>query len=178
MSTLLYRNNSFEVIKVSVFDQSWDVDTNFFTIVSDPLLPDGPAVVEDLPDGSQGPRRQLGFSKHYDVGSNTGRNSTQPEIDGYAALQTTDDNQLDADQATADVELNLRIRKVVKSIIKGAVREHNIISTHYNELRAEILAATNFNDLKTRVGANTTDAPLRTNAQAFNAVLADIDPND
>lgn len=179
MTTALYRIASNEVLKVSTNDQLFtDRDVTFFGVLTAPSVPDGTAVREDLGDGTLGPLRQFGFAKIAIPGSNTVQNATQPEIDAFGAPQIDDDNQQDADRAADLGDVHPQFRKVIKAILKGVIRENNIMAARYNELRAEILAASSLNNLQTRVTNNTSDAPTRTNQQAFNAVRTDVSKDD
>ena len=165
MSTALYRISSNEVLKVSLKDQAFsDRDTAVFGVLTDPTTPDG-TDVRDQSGAESGPLRVLGFAKIAEPGGNNVRNATQPEIDGFAASQIDDDNQLDADQAADLGDTHAQFRKVFKSILKGIVRENNIMSARFNELRAEMIAASSFADQQTRVTNNTSDAPTRTNLE-------------
>lgn len=130
------------------------------------------------PDGELGDLRILGFAKIADPGSNNVRDATQLEIDTFEASEIDDSDQQDTDRAADLGDLDPITRRLVKSILKGAVREHNIIANRYNELRAEMLLASNFNDSKTRIAASTQNAPTRTNQQAFDAVRPDVSKGD
>ncbi len=176
--TALYRKSSNEVVKISVKGQPFtDADSQFWGVLTDPVLPDGNQVRDDSGE-DLGPLRVFGFAKFANVGSNTVRNATQVEIDAFDASQTDDDNQAHADRAADLGDTNPQFRRLVKSILKGIVNENNILANKYNELRAEMLAATNLNDLQTRIQNNTTDAPIRTNQQAFDKIRTDISKDD
>ncbi len=178
MATALYRISSDEVVKISPKDQSFsDRDASVWGVLTDPTTPDG-TDVRDTSTDPVGPLRVLGFSKIAEPGSNNVRNATQPEIDTFAAAQLDDDNQLDADQAADLGDVHPQFRKTFKAILKGAVRENNIMAARYNELRGEMLLASNLADLRNRVENNTTDAPIRTNQQAFDALRPDVDKDD
>lgn len=178
MTTALYRISSSEVLKISPLDQPFDDrDTVFFGVLVDPATPDG-TDVRDMSGPVPGPLRVLGLAKHADVGANIARNSTQAEIDTYAPAELDDNNQQDADRAADYGDTHLQWRKLIKSILKGVVRENNIMATRYNELRAQVLAATSLADFQTRVQNNTSDAPTRTNQQAFDAIRNDVSKND
>jgi len=177
-TTVLYRISSNEVIKISTRGQLFsDRDTTFWGVLTDPSLPDGNEV-RDNSSSPPGPLRVLGFAKFAVVGTNTVRNATQTEIDGFAAPETDDDNQQDADRAADLGDTHPQFRRTFKAVLKGIVRENNIMAGRYNALRAEMLAATSLSDLQTRVTNNTQDAPTRTNQQAFDAVRTDVDKAD
>jgi len=176
--TALYRKSSNEVIKISLKGQPFtDADSQFWGVLTDPLLPDG----NEVRDGSTellGPLRVLGFAKYADVSLNTVRNATQTEIDTCQSLQDDDENQQDANHAADMGDAHPQFRKLIKSILKGIVRENNILANRYNEMRAEMLAASSLANLQNRVQNNTSDAPVRTNQQAFDKVRTDVDKDD
>ena len=177
MTTTLYRKSINEVLKNSVKDQTFsDRDNAVFGVLTDPSFPDGTNTVD--PADEPPVLRKLGFAKHADVGGDIVRNATQAEIDTWPAAELDDDNQQDADRAAELGDTHKQFRKIFKAMLKNIVREGNIKATKYNELRAEMLAASNFNDLKTRVQDNTSDAPIRTNQQAFDILRTDVDKDD
>jgi len=175
-TTVKYRLSSGEVEKISSQGQTFsDRNTTYWGVLTDPSFPDGTDIRVIEPDNF-GPLRVLGLAKIWD-GINV-RNATQAEIDGFAAPQIDDDNQQDEDGAADLGDTHPRWRKVFKSLLKGIVRENNIMAGRYNVLRAEMLAATNLNDLQSRIQNNTQDAPIRTNQQAFDALRTDTDKDD
>ena len=177
--TLLYRISSNEVLKISPKGQTFaDRDSAVFGVLTNPTLNDGNQVREELANGDVGPLRVLGFAQISNVGGNSAANATQGEIDGFNASQVDDESQLDADRAADLSDIHPHFRRLVKSMLKGIVRENNIMSESYNELRAEILAASSLGDLQTRVTNNTSDVPTRTNQQAYDAVRTDVDKDD
>jgi len=177
-TTVLYRISSNEVIKISTRGQLFDDrDTTFWGVLTDPSLPDGNQVRDNTGE-LPGPLRVLGLAKFAVVGTNTVRNATQTEIDGFAAPETDDDNQQDASRAADLGDIHPQFRKMFKSVSKAAVRENNIMANRYNELRAQMLAATSLGDLQTRITNNTQDAPTRTNQQAFDALRTDVSKDD
>ena len=67
--TALYRISSNEVIKISLKGQDFaDRDTNIWGVLTDPSLPNGSDVREELSENQLGPLRQLGFAKIADAG--------------------------------------------------------------------------------------------------------------
>lgn len=179
MTTALYRINGGEVLKISVQGQPFaDRDAAVFGVLTDPTLPDGQAVREDLGDGTLGPIRVLGFAKVAVVGSNTVRNATAPEIAAFATAETSDENALDAADAGRMIDTHPRFRKVLKALLKRIIAENNDQRTQWNALRAQIAAATNLANLQSRVAANTTDLPTRTLQQAVTALKNDVSSSD
>lgn len=177
MTTGYYRTTSGEVLKISLNNNPFvDVDTTYFTIFTDPAFPDGTQLREELPDGSDGPLRQLGYAKHFVAG--TVRNSTQVEIDSYASFEATDTDLQDASRAADLGDTDPIWRKLIKAIVKQTIRENNIQADDYNALRAEMLAATSLGDLQARIRDNTSDMPTRTYEQGYNAIRSDVDPNE
>lgn len=88
-----YRVSSGEVLGIRHVDDPEnpyaDIATTHpgaYGIITNPNLPDG-ILLRDQSSAIPGPIRQLGFAKHYDSGSNTIRNSTQPEIDTYGPAE-------------------------------------------------------------------------------------------
>lgn len=175
-TTVKYRLSSGEVIKVDLLGQTFDGrDVVYFGKLTDPPFPDGTDIRADTVDVI-GPLRVLGLSKIWD-GTDV-RNATQAEIDGFAAPQIDDDNKQDRDEAANLGDIHPLWRKLIKAIVKGVIRENNIMAGRYNALRAEMLAATNLNDLQNRIQNNTQDAPIRTNQQAFDAIRTDVNKDD
>ncbi len=157
MTTALYRESSNEVLKVSAKDQSFsDRDAAVFGVLTDPTTPDGVDVREQTDD--LGPLRQLGFAKIAEPGGNNVRNATQPEIDGFAASEIDDDNQLDADQALVLFEDHPQFRKKEKARTDIIMREINLLRQRNVQLQNDIAAAANnanafVSDLKASVAA-------------------------
>jgi len=176
--TARYRIRSNEVEKISLKGQTFsDRDIALSGVLTNPTTPDGTAV-RDRSTEPPGPLRVLGLAKIAEPGTNNVRNATQPEIDTFAPAQTEDESIQDADGGGDLGDTHPRFRRLTKSILKGAVREHNIIANRYNELRAEMLAATSLADLQNRITNNTSNAPTRTNQQAFDAIRNDVDKDD
>jgi len=125
MTTVLYRENGGEVIKISPTDQQFDQrDPSFWSVATDPTFING----TELREGGGGPLRVLGFAKIMDGGSC--RNATQPEIDGFAALETADENLMDRDGARALFQTHPRFRKMMIAFA-------DIIKDEINILRAQ-----------------------------------------
>lgn len=122
MTTVLYRTSGGEVVKISPTDQQFDQrDTNYWTVAADPAFPDG----TELREGGNGPLRVLGFAKIIDGGSC--RNATQPEIDGFAALETADENLMDKDGAIDLFQNHPRFRKMMVAFADIIKDEINIL---------------------------------------------------
>ena len=122
-TTALYRKSTGEVLRVARANaegriQMWpQVDTRFFGVAIDPLTPDGDKVFDDsTPIG--GPRRVLGWAKHYDAVTNTVRNSLQVEINSYAAGEQADRAKLDAGSAKEIAKTHPVYRKLISGIVK------------------------------------------------------------
>lgn len=178
MATALYRISSGECIKISQKDQPFsDRDVTYWGVLTDPTLPDG-TDTHDLSGAEPGVLRVLGWSKIAVPGSNTVRNALQVEIDTFATAELDDEGQQDADQAADLAETHPRFRRLVRSMLRGIVRENNIMAERFNTLRAEILAATSLSNLQSRIETNTQDAPIRTNQQAFDAIRTDVTKDD
>jgi len=138
MTTVLYRVNGGEVVKISPTNQQFDqVDSNYWAVAADPAFPDGTELRQD----ESGPMRVLGYAKIMDGGSC--RNATQPEIDGFAALETADENLMDRDGAKDLFQAHPRFRKMMIAFA-------DILKDEINILRAEhALPARTLNQLKT-----------------------------
>jgi len=129
MATVLYRVNGGEVIKISPMNQTFDQrDTNYWSVATDPAFPDGTELREDLGNDQLGPLRTLGYAKIMDGGSC--RNATQGEIDGFAALETADENLMDREGARDLFQTHPRFRKLMIAL-------SDIIKDEINILRAE-----------------------------------------
>jgi hypothetical protein len=182
MASCLYRKSSNEALKWHLTQLFSDADPIYFGVAIDPLTPDG-TTVRDTTIDPPGPRRVLGQAKIYVPGSNTIQNATQVEIDGWAAFETSDQNNQDTELAAGMLNKatrfsNKTVRKAFAAMLKRIVSENNLMATQWNAFRAEVVAANNLGDLKTRVANNTNDAPIRTIIQARAALLGDLDPND
>ena len=173
MPTALYRISSGEVVKISLANQTWpQVDSTFWAVLTDPALPDGTQVIDD-----NGDLRVLGFAKFADVGGDTVRNATQPEIDTFAPAQTEDENQQDADGADSLFIDHPRWRQLYTAYSDIIKDEMNILRGWITQFKADVAAANNLADLKTSVAAQP-DLPDRTLAQLKTAIRTRIDKDD
>lgn len=173
MATALYRISSNEVVKISLANQAWPlVDATFWAVLTDPAFPDGTAVLD--PNGDL---RVLGFSKFADVGGNTVRNATQPEIDTFAPAQVDDENQQDATAADDIFFSNPRFRKLMTAYSDIIKDEFNAVRHWIADFKVEVANATNLGDLKARV-AQLPDTPDRTLAQLKTAIRNRISKDD
>lgn len=146
MATAIYRKSSNEVHKISLMDQVWpEIDTNYWAIAADVNLPDGSDVREVLPTGRLGNFRVLGYAKIYEPGTNTVRNATQTEIDGFEPLETEDENIQDADSAKELLSNHPRFRKLLVAFADILVDEINILRQQFNDTTAEVPQLTNTN---------------------------------
>ncbi len=93
-----------------------DADPTYFIVATDPILPDGDKLFNDSTD-PVGPRRQLGWAKHYDTATNTVRNSTQAEIDTYAIGEKSDVDDQDAAHARTLLKTDPLFRRAFTGII-------------------------------------------------------------
>ena len=115
MATVGYRMSSGEVMKISLATPNQDFSlwpSAYYGQLTDPPFPDG----TQNRNGAEQIRR-FGFQKHNDAG--TVRNSTQAEIDGYAAFEDADTDKEDRDGAEHHLENNPQMRKVMRGIVKG-----------------------------------------------------------
>lgn len=173
MTTALYRISSGEVIKISLLDQQWDDrDAAFWGILTTAAYPDG-TQTRDV----DGDLRELGFAKFADVGGNTVRNATQPEIDTYAPAQDDDENQQDALGAGGLFLVHPRNRKLMTAFADIIKDEMNILRGWITQFRTDVAAANNLTDLKASVAAQPA-LPDRTLAQLKTAITARIDKDD
>ena len=182
MAFALYRKSNNEVMKWSAIQQFLEADPIYYGVAVDPVTPDG-TEVRDRSGAEPGPMRQLGFAKIYVPGTNTMRNATQGEIDGFEVGTQTDRKGQDLELAQGYFDETNRftspvIRKILKALVKMIVNEHNTMAARFNALRAEMLAASNLADLKARVTANTQNFPVRTLGQAKTALLRELQPGD
>lgn len=178
-TTALYRINGNEVLKVSIKGQPFsDRDPIYFGVLTDPVLPDGAAVRQTLPDGTLGPMRVLGYAKIAVPGTNTVRSATQAEIDDWAAAETADENAQDAARVAELFQTHPQWRKAFKALLKRILFLRGQEAAQWNAFRAQVAAATSLSDLKTRVAANTEDLATYTLAQALTALLGDVSEED
>lgn len=155
MTTALYRKSSNEVLKISLVDQPFtDADATYFGVLTNPTLTDGSAYV----DGN-GDLRVLGFAKIANVGSNEIHNAIQSEIDGFAALESTDESAMDAERAQALADIDPVFRKIFKALLLRIIDEVfvntntkvNTFIDQWEQFKIDVAAAGNLNDVKTSV---------------------------
>jgi len=129
-TTALYRLSSGEVLKISSAGQLFsDRNQSFFGVLTDPGMPDGMSVRDNLPDGTFGPLRVLGFSKIVILESNLFQNATQSEIDTFSSLNVDDDNAQDADRARDLFNVHPQFRKMLVAMADIIRDEINILRT-------------------------------------------------
>lgn len=117
--TALVRSSSGEVLKISPKGQPFDdADPTYFTILTDPLLPDGNQV-RDTTGEDLGPLRVLGLAKILDSDTVTLRNATQPEIDDFADDQEDDEDEQDREQAQELADTHPQFSKMVSMIFRA-----------------------------------------------------------
>jgi len=178
----LFRINGGEVLKIAKTQPSTgrlqtfsDRDVVVFGVLDDPILPDGDQV-RDTTSGAIGPLRVLGFAKIF-AGPSTVQNATQVEIDGWAALQLDDDNQLDANLAKNYFQDNQTFRKVFTALADILKNELNDASVTTNSILDAIDAANNLGDVKTAI-ALIPDRPIRTLVQLRTSMINRISKDD
>lgn len=124
-TTALYRKSSGEVLRVvrarpdgsiNMFDVAAQANPALGVAI-DPLTPDGDKVRDDSGIIS-GPMRILGLAKHYDLATNTVRNSVQAEIDTYQTNEDDDEANDDAKQAQDLLKTHPLWRKMFGLVIK------------------------------------------------------------
>ncbi len=127
-TTVLYRINGGEVIKISVKEQLFtDRNVTYWAVLTDPSLPDG-TDIRNPADPINGELRELGFAKMWD-GSNV-RNAIQGEIDNFPVAEDTDNKLQDKDSAIDLFQNHPRFRKMMVAFA-------DIIKDEINILRAE-----------------------------------------
>ena len=149
-----------------------DRDSTYWGVLTTASYPDGTQVRHIDRD-----LRELGFAKFADVGGNTVRNATQPEIDTYAPAQLDDENQQDADGAEIIFLINPRFRKLMTAYSDILKDEFNHVRGWIADFKTEVAAAANLGDLKTRIAAMP-DLPDRTLAQLKTAIQNRINKDD
>jgi len=178
MRRVLYRTSSGEVLKITQDIPSpqtfADIDPLFWTVLTDPVLTDGFANKSVL-GADLGPSRELGFQKHFDGASV--RNAIQSEIDGYQALQESDEAIEDVDEAQKFIDTHPRLRRVFKALLKRLIAEINADRAQWETFRGDVASASNMAQLKASVASYTT-RPQRTLSQAINALIGDLDAGD
>lgn len=172
MTTVLYRVNGGEVVKISPTNQQFDSrDTNYWAVATDPAFPDG----TELRQGGDGPLRVLGFAKIMDGGSC--RNATQPEIDGFPAAEAADEALMDRDRARDLFQNHPNWRKLLTAFSDIIKDEFNIVRTWTRDFKTEAAAATSLADFQSRI-AGLPDLNDRTLAQLKTAMLNRMSEND
>ncbi len=134
MTTSFFRKNGSEVGKIDPNNQPFDEkDTEFYAVLIDPILPDGPFVRNPNPPGSaeEGPDRELGWSKIALPETNTIRNATQEEIDAFVDFAEEDADELDAIRAK---QLQ-KDDKVHRKVFTARTDEYLV---EFNELRQAV----------------------------------------
>jgi len=170
-TTVLYRKSSGEVVKISAKGQTFaDRNQTYWGVLTDPAFTDGQVCRDE-----NGDLRVLGFAKINDTG--TVRNATQPEIDGFAAIEDEDENNQDADAAIDLFESHPRFRKMMVAFADILKDEFNLLRQWQMSFKAEVAAASNLNDLKTSVAA-LPGLPDRTLAQLKTAITNRISKDD
>jgi len=169
MTTVLYRLNAGEVIKISAANQTFaDRDTDYWGVATDPAFPDGTEFK---------PPRIEGSAKFMDVGGSSCRNATAGEINAFVAAETADDNLQDQAGARGLFAVHPRWRKLQIAIIDINILEFNLQRQWNMDLKAGVAAATNLAEFKAAVAALPDQAP-RTLAAFRTAVLARINEDD
>jgi hypothetical protein len=190
-TTALYRKSSNEVVKISAVGQTFDDrDSNYWGILTDPTTPDGTEVRETLANTRLGPLRVLGFAKIAEPGSNNIRNAIQAEIDTFAAAETDDNDQLDADQTGSLLENHPMWRKYSKALLKTIIEEVlengnvkiNEMVSQWNQFKADTATASNLAQLQASVAALPEILPdlneTATVAQALSKIKAKVNKAD
>lgn len=138
-TTALYSVSSNEVVKINPKGQLFsDRDTAFWGVLTDPALPDGNEV-RDTSGFLMGPLRVLGLSKIAVPGTNTVRNATQAEIDGFEASQMDIDSQQEANRAKELLNSHPQFRRVLVAMADILKDEINILRAQHG-LPARTLA--------------------------------------
>jgi len=124
MTTVLYRLNGGEVMKISPTNQTFaDRDSTYWGVSADPAFPDGQDIRD--PGPPRGPFRELGFAKIIDGA--TCRNATAPEITAFTAAQAADENLMDRDGARDLFQTHPRFRKMMLAFADIIRDEINIL---------------------------------------------------
>ena len=125
-TTVLYRINGGEVIKISQKGQTFENrNSTYWGVVTDPTLADGTDIYD--PDLNN---RVLGYAKIFE-GSNTVRNATQAEIDNFPIAENDDENQQDADAAIELFQSHPRFRKMMIAFSDIIIGEINILRNEH-----------------------------------------------
>ena len=179
MSNALYRLSTREVLKISVTapPQTFsDADPAFFGVLIGPTTPDG-TNVRDVFGVTPGPLRVLGFAKIAEPGGNNARNAIQAEIDTFAAGETDDDNQQDANRAKDLLDVHPQFRKLMIAFSDIIKDEINILRRRNEGFKDDVAAANSLGDLKSAV-AGYAAQPARTLTQLKNQLNTRINKND
>lgn len=116
---VLVRTNGGEVTKITDRQDFADsADSTYFTVLTNPSLPDGRDIQEQLPDGSEGPKRQFGFAKYGDIPGNIVRNATQQQIDAWPAAFDADEAKRDRGHADNTLRFNPIWRKILRAFYR------------------------------------------------------------
>ena len=125
-TTVLYRKNGGEVVKISTKGQLFEYrDQAYWGVLSDPSMPDG----NECRPPDFGDLRVLGYAKINDSG--TVRNATQTEIDGFSMFEDEDENSQDADGAIHLFESHPRFRKMMIAFADIIKDEINILRNQH-----------------------------------------------
>lgn len=176
--TAIYRKSSGEVLSIDINGRPVGANPAWFGVLTDPLTPDGIELQRIGPDGTPGPRRELGFSKIAEPGSNLVRNATQTEINTFAGFERQDSNQRDALRARYYLKEDPFFRRFIHAVFRSLLRISNVQATVYNDLRNEMLAATSLANLKQRIANDTSPMPVVDVETIFGNVDQDVRDDD
>jgi hypothetical protein len=134
----------------------WD---RYFEMRPNVNVPDGAFVQPGNKSGrSLGDARVLNFSKHYDVGTNTCRNSTQDEIDGTGAVPLSYQAYEELDKKDEATERSIQLDNeddVEKRRVVNLLREIKFQAERTNAKLTEVMNVLetfgNLNDLKAAI---------------------------
>lgn len=117
--TVLYRIRTGEVLKISSQGQTFaDRAAAVFGVLADPTFLDGTDTRRTLAGGVLGPAREAGWSKIVVVATNTVRNATQVEIDGFAAGEQADTDAQDAARVAVVIQSHPHWRRALKPLVR------------------------------------------------------------
>jgi len=157
MTTVLYRLNGFEVLKISLADQPFTgINTTYYGVVSNPAFPDGTEIRD--PDDNL---RVLGYAKWMDLSGPTVRNATQLQLDAFPVEQAADESAMDASAAKDFLNSHPRWRKLLKGLAKVLIIQilessnvkTNALIDQWNQYKIDVGNASNLGDIKTAVAA-------------------------
>jgi len=144
-TTVVYRSSSGEVAVISIGNNPFsEFCTSYFTVVTDPTFQ----------DGTETDFRTLGLSKIFDSG--IVRNATQVEINGFKAFEIEDRNIRQEIIAKSYFQTDPKFRRAVIAVIKGIIREDNILRNWTRDFKDLVAASTSLADFKARVAAEDT----------------------